>query len=377
MLTPDVDLPGALVSVDARLRLAKRLTAEFKSGNPIIVRGHGEELLASLDMMSRSTMEGFLEWTTGPLLILLTAGRASTLVSCASIMPPEQAVALRVCRTFSCLQYFSDFTRRLLPNELEGDARIVELPSSAASAIKLARNGHLIPTFALASVTNARMLSARERLLTIDISEMLAACIDFEQTVTLCGAAHVPIDGCKDARMFAFRSDFDGTEYLAVQIGDIDAATAPLVRLHSSCLTGDLLSSLRCDCGEQLRSSVSRIIDEGCGILLYLPQEGRGIGLTNKIRAYHLQDEGADTVDANHLLGWEDDPRSYGAAASMLKTLGANRIRLLSNNPAKCQNLQSLAITVVEMVPHAVTPTSFNAHYLATKRERCGHILPT
>jgi len=151
--------------------------------------------------------------------------------------------------------------------------------------------------------------------------------------------------------------------------------TTPMVRLHSECLTGDAFGSMRCDCGEQLKSALQRIAEHGCGALVYLRQEGRGIGLGNKIRAYELQDDGMDTVDANHQLGFPADARVYDTAALMLKSIGATHIRLMTNNPDKVEGLKSLGINVVEQLPHQVQMHEHNANYLQTKADRMGHNL--
>jgi GTP cyclohydrolase II len=147
------------------------------------------------------------------------------------------------------------------------------------------------------------------------------------------------------------------------------------VRLHSECLTGDVFGSLKCDCGPQLKEALRIIGDSGGGVLLYLRQEGRGIGLANKIRAYALQDRGLDTVDANRRLGFADDERDYGHAAAMLRALGIERIRLLTNNPAKVAGLEAAGIAVAERVAHQMPANPHNADYLATKRKRSGHLL--
>lgn len=178
-----------------------------------------------------------------------------------------------------------------------------------------------------------------------------------------------------DFRVAIFRVDGTMVESPALIYGDLPHDRAPLVRLHSECLTGDVLGSLRCDCGEQLSASLERIAESGAGILLYLRQEGRGIGLINKIRAYALQDTGLDTVDANLALGLPVDAREYASAAAILRHLGLGRIRLLTNNPAKLLALQRHGISVVERVPLDVTPNSANRVYLRTKAMRMGHLL--
>jgi GTP cyclohydrolase II len=157
-------------------------------------------------------------------------------------------------------------------------------------------------------------------------------------------------------------------------IGAPDGAP-PLVRLHSECLTGDVLGSLKCDCGPQLHAAIEAIAQSGWGILLYLRQEGRGIGLINKLRAYSLQDQGFDTVESNLRLGFAVDARDFGIAAAMLHLLGQDRIRLLTNNPAKVSALEAAGVTVAERVPHKLPPNPHNAHYLDVKRDRTGHLL--
>lgn len=175
--------------------------------------------------------------------------------------------------------------------------------------------------------------------------------------------------------MTVFRAE-DGKEHMVLSLGDLKAEPPPLVRIHSECLTGDALGSLRCDCGPQLQEAMHRIAVEGRGAILYLRQEGRGIGLGNKIRAYALQDQGVDTVDANHQLGFPDDARDYRLAVALLCEMGVCRLRLLTNNPRKVASLAADGIEVVDRVPLQVGENPHNAAYLATKRKRLGHFLP-
>ncbi|MFN8501087.1 GTP cyclohydrolase II [Kouleothrix sp.] len=165
-------------------------------------------------------------------------------------------------------------------------------------------------------------------------------------------------------------------EHLALTVGSPSGATPVLVRLHSECITGDLFGSARCDCGEQLDHSLRLLQAERCGVLIYLRQEGRGIGLVNKIRAYALQEQGLDTVEANRALGLPDDMRDYGVAAEILADLGIGRVRLLTNNPDKIDGLTRYGIEVCERVPLFVAPNATNLHYLKTKQQRMGHLLP-
>lgn len=186
--------------------------------------------------------------------------------------------------------------------------------------------------------------------------------------------ARLPVAVNAQSEIIAFRSDADATDHIALVIGNRDS-NPPLIRLHSECLTGDILGSLKCDCGPQLHEALSAISETGWGILLYLRQEGRGIGLINKLRAYALQDQGFDTVDANIRLGFEVDARDFSVAAQMLRLLSVDAVRLLTNNPEKERGLTEAGISVIERVPLKIAANPHNAHYLDTKRDRTGHKL--
>ncbi len=188
-------------------------------------------------------------------------------------------------------------------------------------------------------------------------------------------AVNLPIDSAPDARVMAFRDTLTQGTHLAVMVGDLALQPAPLVRLHSSCVTGDILGSLRCDCGGQLQAALAAIAKSGCGVLLYLNQEGRGIGLVNKLRAYGLQDQGMDTVDANIMLGFSPDERDFSIAAQLLRALGVTAVRLLTNNPAKTEAIQKHGIVVIERVALVMETNAHNEAYMATKAARMRHLL--
>jgi GTP cyclohydrolase II len=254
-----------------------------------------------------------------------------------------------------------------LATPLKGPYRTKPLADAdvAAAALALARLAGLLPALFLLD-------GAREG----ETSVSTAAVRDYEEPANLVIAARarLPVAAAEQAEIVAFRGPADSTEHVALIIGAPDGSP-PLVRLHSECLTGDVLGSLKCDCGPQLAEALREISGSGWGILLYLRQEGRGIGLINKLRAYALQDQGFDTVDANLRLGFAIDARDFGVAARMLTLLGQDRIRLLTNNPAKVAGLEAKGITVVERLPLALPSNPHNAHYLDVKRDRTGHLL--
>jgi len=189
------------------------------------------------------------------------------------------------------------------------------------------------------------------------------------------GDAQVPLALATDARLYGFRPSDGGPDHFAIVVGDPSRSEPVLVRAHSECFTGDLLGSLKCDCGPQLRTALAQISANGSGVLLYLAQEGRGIGMANKLRAYSLQDQGFDTVDANHRLGFEDDERDFRVAAMMLKSLGFSAVRVMTNNPRKLAAFERHGFEVAGREPIAVGQTVENAAYLATKARRSGHLL--
>jgi GTP cyclohydrolase II len=216
------------------------------------------------------------------------------------------------------------------------------------------------------------MLSPKAADVCVSVDEIERARI--ERAVEIVARASLPLAGMPPTQIVAFRASDDGQEHAALVVGAF-GAKPPLIRLHSECLTGDVFGSLKCDCGPQLREALQIIGANGGGVLLYLRQEGRGIGLANKIRAYSLQDRGLDTVDANRRLGFADDERDYGHAAAMLRALGISEVRLLTNNPAKVAGLEAARIKVAERVAHQMPANPHNADYLTAKRKRSGHLL--
>ena len=217
------------------------------------------------------------------------------------------------------------------------------------------------------------------KLTSEQIDELIQAsknhrCEPFDCCVQLVGIANLPSQ-FGEFQVCALVSPCDGKEHTAVIKGDVINKEDVLVRVHSECLTGDVMGSKRCDCREQLLESLRRIQAEGQGVLLYLRQEGRNIGLTEKIKAYALQDQGYDTIEANVLLGWKPDQRDYGIAAHILRTLGVKSVRLLTNNPDKVKQLTDSGLVITERVPLIIKPDEFNKSYLETKAKKSGHLL--
>ena len=256
------------------------------------------------------------------------------------------------------------------------------------AAVDLARMAGLAPGGVLCEILNDTgnrasreqllALAAEHNLEIISIEELIAHRRLSEKLVTRTASASLPTQ-YGDFRVIVFDVKYEDQEPIALVRGTpSESKQAPLVRMHSSCFTGDLIQSLRCDCGDQLRMALDTIGQEGCGVLVYLPQEGRGIGLREKIKAYDLQDAGFDTVEANHALGFKADMRDYGIGIQILKDLGLSQVRLLTNNPKKAEafNLRGFDLRVVDQVPILPPANEHNAQYLATKRDKLGHHMP-
>jgi GTP cyclohydrolase II len=239
----------------------------------------------------------------------------------------------------------------------------LDCSETAKGALSLARSAGLLPALWIIEAGDVAIAISAD-----DIARQ-----DRAPEVEIVARAKLPLDDLPETQIVAFRASDDGQEHVALLIG-APGGKPPLVRLHSECLTGDVFGSLKCDCGPQLKEALRIIGQAGGGVLLYLRQEGRGIGLANKLRAYALQDRGLDTVEANRRLGFADDERDYAHAAAMLKALGIREVRLLTNNPNKVAGLEDADIRVIERVPHHMPANPHNADYLATKRKKSGHL---
>ena len=264
------------------------------------------------------------------------------------------------------------------------DHGVLRRSGHTEAAVDLCRLSGLYPAAALMEIMNedgtmARMPDLQERarewqMRIITIKDLISYRLREESLIEVGSEVDMPTD-YGHFRLIPFRQKSNGLEHFALIKGEWNDDDTVMVRVHSSCATGDILGSKRCDCGEQLHKAMQMIEAEGRGVLVYMQQEGRGIGLMNKIAAYKLQEEGLDTVDANVHLGFKPDERDYGCGAQMLRHLGIHKMRLLTNNPVKRVGLEAYGLEIIENVPIEITPNPYNLRYLRTKRERMGHLL--
>ncbi|MDW8444721.1 MAG: GTP cyclohydrolase II [Acetobacteraceae bacterium] len=365
---------------ERRLRQVHRALAELRRGAPtLLVAAEGGWLVSAAELCSTAALECLARLGREPAALLVAPTRAAAILHRpAPGAADDPAVALRLPGgvTPAMLRALADPTAEPVPFRPEP----VPPPPHAvgAAAIALAKLARLLPAVVIAPVAAEAGLdgfAVANDLVAVSVADVLGYPDTVAATLTRVAEARVPTEDAPELRIIAFRPADGGTEHLAMVVGDPwRAGQAPLVRLHSECFTGDLLGSLRCDCGPQLRGALARMQAEGAGVLLYLAQEGRGIGLVNKLRAYTLQDHGADTLEANTRLGYGPDERNFLIAAAMLRELGLARVRLLTNNPDKVEALAACGVDVVARVPHAFPPNEHNLRYLATKAERFGHL---
>lgn len=364
------------------LRQVHRAVADLRRGTPVILRGTDAALVvAAAETAGAQGLMDLAGAAIAPAVLLLAPVRAAAVLQrpVPHAAEEEGAVALRLPPALlapEALRSLADPTaERLLPETPER----VSAPALSQAAIALAKLGRLLPALVAAPATEAA--AQRLGLLQVPADDVLAYPAAAATSLTRVAEARVPLEDAPEARIVAFRAADGGIEHLAILVGTPEKTAAeggaPLVRAHSECFTGDLLGSLRCDCGPQLRGAIRRMAEDPAGgVLLYLAQEGRGIGLVNKLRAYTLQDGGLDTLDANRALGYGADERNFLVAATMLRAIGVERVRLLTNNPDKIGGLSACGIEVLGREAHAFDPNGVNDHYLKTKAERFGHMLP-
>ncbi|MBW6505938.1 MAG: GTP cyclohydrolase II [Rhodobacteraceae bacterium] len=345
-----------------------RARADLRMGLPVVLRGQGVALAAAVETLTPARLAAMA--ALGPLTLALTARRAETLKARAYDGDLAR-VAVPKGADLAWLQALADPADDLrvpmkgpLRTDRDGPTDLHR------TALALAKSARLLPAALLVPLAG----EAAPGLTCLDAAEAQAA-MAAAASLHPVAAARLPMAASQAGRLHVFRPDDGGEEHYAIEIGTPARDTPVLARLHSACFTGDVLGSLKCDCGSQLAAALAAMGAEGAGVLLYLNQEGRGIGLANKMRAYSLQDQGFDTVEANHRLGFEDDERDFRLGAALLKNLGFASVRLLTNNPAKVRMLAANGITVAERVPLKVGHTSQNAAYLATKAAKSGHLM--
>jgi GTP cyclohydrolase II len=357
--------------------LGEAITA-LRRGEPVLIRDDEISVLAvAAELASEQNLQRLREISQAPARVVLTRRRAVAL-GLASRNELSGALTISVS---------SDLPAAVIRNLADPGASLGAEPPGLGPKPVAAKGGALgaVALAKLASLLPAALvlrIGAGEVALFVrrgDLASIEAATV-FKRDAATAGLervaeARVPLADAENARLIAFRPRDGGLEHLAILIGSPDGAAPVLVRLHSECFTGDLLASLRCDCGDQLRGGIAAIARAGGGALLYLAQEGRGIGLVNKLRAYRLQDSGFDTLDANEQLGFDADERVYLPAVEMLRQLGYGTVRLLTNNPDKVAALERYGIRVAERVPHVFPSNGHNEQYLRTKATRSGHFL--
>ncbi len=383
--------PSALPSHDLtadpgllRLRAVHRALADLRRGTPVLLQGGPEQPDLVVLAADTTGARGVAELTglaAGPPVLLLAPVRAAALLR-RPVPPDAPAIAVRTgaLADVAVLRGMADPTANQLLADPPEPAALPALAGAALALLKLAR---LLPAALVAAARpDAGAQAARLGLLTVPAADVLAHPDAASKGLVRVAEARVPLQNAPDARVVAFRAPDAGIEHLAILVGTPEDASlgngepgAPLCRVHSECFTGDLLGSLRCDCGPQLHMALQRMAAEGRGVLLYLAQEGRGIGLSGKLRAYMLQDRGLDTLDANRALGWNADERNFLIAATMLQGLGIPRVRLLTNNPDKLAALAACGVEITGREPLVVPANGVDDHYLATKARRFGHLL--
>ncbi len=370
--------PGILLSVD-------RVIADLRRGEVAVIRAEGGAsiLVQAAEAVTPGSLRRLEHLSGAPPGLSLTRRRAAAL----GLSPIAAPITAKVV-TFELTPGIAARTVRDIADPAAAIAiklpRPLDVPSADlgacfSAAVELTKLARLLPAALTAPVElkpgqAAKAWASGENLLVVKATDIETYQQRAARSLRPVSQARVPLTSAENARIVAYRPSDGGIEHLAIIIGDPRADAPVLTRLHSECFTGDLLASLRCDCGDQLRGAIDKIAEAGSGVLVYLAQEGRGIGLVNKLRAYQLQDDGFDTIGANEQLGFDADERVYLPAAEILRDLGYSQVRLLTNNPEKVAALSRCGITVVERVPHVFPANAHNEEYLRTKATRGGHL---
>ncbi|TRW98612.1 GTP cyclohydrolase II [Paracoccus sp. M683] len=340
-----------------------RARADLRMGLPVLI---GTHLAAAVETLSPPRLAAMC--ALGPAVLTITERRAETLKARAydAGLARVQVPADADLRWLRAIADPSGDLMTPLKGPLFTDRGGDTGPHLAALA--LVKSAQLLPAVLMVPASPQPGLTA------LDPGPMMAE-LSRETALNPVAAARLPLQAAERSKLHIFRPDDGGEEHYVVEIGDPPRDQPVLARLHSACFTGDVLGSLKCDCGPQLHAALNLMGQQGAGVLLYLNQEGRGIGLANKMRAYALQNQGFDTVEANHRLGFEDDERDFRIGAGLLRKLGFDKVRLLTNNPRKVAMLESHGIGCVQRVPLITPRNRFNTDYLDVKAEKSGHLL--
>jgi GTP cyclohydrolase II len=359
---------------------AERASAELRRGGHVMLRlNNGEAALFRGAEFADVEDINFLSRTagSGPLLVL-TANRMKSLQRSLRQGWPAATISLAAHHYEQLFNLAFGQTRLGVS---DGLSLVAERSGSLADhATRLLRNAKLLPAALMArlpfrDIVVQDRFAKEHNILVLEARDLESYHHQAGAMMRIAARAQVPLAVAEDAEVVMFRAEIGGEDHFAVLIGKSTELEAPLVRLHSQCITGDVLGSLKCDCGEQLQAAMKLMTVNGGGVLIYLAQEGRNIGLLNKMRAYALQDNGLDTVDANHALGFDTDERVFLPAARILDALGISRLRLITNNPDKISQLEQCGIKVEERVPLTLASNPHNEDYLATKKHRTGHMI--
>ena len=361
-----------------------RAVSDLRRGSFVVIESQGEVALAqAAEAVTPESLALLGNSSFGQPRLALTANRARVLnfpTSSAAVvlLPLGESVNANTVRCLVDPTWKLGQKMPLLPQPLA--IQDADDGSCATAAIRLSKLAEMLPaaiTTPLGPGSFDRLSSfvANNNLLRVDAGAIAQYPNQTADTLQPVSRTRLPLEAAENAEIIGFRPADGSSDHFAIVIGDPASEPAALCRLHSECFTGDILGSMRCDCGVQLKRALEIMGEEGHGVFLYLAHEGRGIGLMNKLRAYQLQDAGLDTVDANVHLGFEADERSFRVAANMLRHLGISHVRLLTNNPNKVETLSAEGVNVVERVPHSMPANRHNRAYLETKALRSGHLL--
>jgi GTP cyclohydrolase II len=351
-----------------------RARADLRLGIPIVLAGKEHDaIVAPIEVLTQRRLDE-LKLIDKNSVILITARRAQTL-KCSIYDGNFVRIKLAQVSKVNILKAIADPSLDLR-SPLKGPFNIVrDKPLELENeALLLLKSAQLIPAAIVSQITDGESYASNHNLTYLETGQLMDMAIG-PRSISDAINAEVPTATAENSQFHIFRPNISVEDHYAVEIGRIDREKPTLVRLHSACFTGDVLGSLKCDCGPQLHAATKMINDQGGGLLIYLNQEGRGIGLANKIRAYSLQDQGFDTVEANHRLGFEDDERDFQLGAAILKEMRITNIKLITNNPSKISTMDKYKINVVERIPLKVGQNPTNLRYLETKAKKSGHLM--